>query len=160
HHSPQALAGTIIVELLVDDRRIHAGKRWNYGRCAHATLAMAGNTIHGDKGPTLRITGGNLVKRTASPSDPSGRAQSGYWFLRGCNVGPKAKSTANCAPDVERRFVLLITAKNAKAKDGGDDHDECHHSPGNRWPGVMKPERPLITDHQRAPALSAGPDTS
>src|SRR4029077_5783580 len=118
---------------------------------------MAGNTIHGDEGATLRITSGNLVKRTAGPSDPSGRAQSGYWFLRGSNVGPKAKSTANCVPEVERRAVLVITANYAKAEDGGDDHQERHHSPGNLWPGVMKPEGTLITGHQRPPRCSWGP---
>src|SRR4029078_8495301 len=62
------------------------------------------------------------ANRTAGPSDPSRRAQSGYWFLRGCSVGAKAKPTANCVPEIERGAVLLITAKNAKAEDGGDDH--------------------------------------
>ena len=121
---------------------------------------MARNTIHRDVGATLRITGGNLVKRIAGPSDPSRRAQSGYWFLRGCSVGAKAKPTANCVPEIERGAVLLITAKNAKAEDGGDDQQKRHHSPGNLWPRVMKPERTLITGHQRPPALFVGPDTS
>ena len=105
-------------------------------------------TIHGNEGATLWITGGNLVERTAGPSDPSRRAQSGYWFLRGCNVGAEAKSTANCVPEIERRSRADRPHEtgSGKANEQAGSAIRCWHSCRTRALAIAWPKlAPLAT---------------
>ena len=53
HDAPKALARAIIVELFVDDRRIHSSEGGDKRCRAHASLAMAGAAIERDEGAIL-----------------------------------------------------------------------------------------------------------
>src|SRR6516225_9641282 len=69
HGTPRPLPRTKIIELLVDDRRIHPSQGRVETGVAHALLAVAGGAIERDKGTVLGVAAGDLGERGAVPGD-------------------------------------------------------------------------------------------
>jgi hypothetical protein len=117
HNAPKAFARAVVVELFVDDHRIHSGEGGDEGGRAHAALAVAGAAIERDEGAVLLAARCHSLKCSAGPGNTCRGARRRLWLARRPPVGSDADRAADRIEGIERGTVLSIAQ--ARRSPGG-----------------------------------------